>query len=77
MRSTSGGIAWSPVATRYYDGNDFQAGTPTTPANAPDANGCGRIHICSKVARKGLIRQPDESLVVHELVLQCRGHRAL
>src|SRR5438132_12180501 len=29
-RSASGGIAWSSAATRYQDGTDFQAGTPTT-----------------------------------------------
>ncbi|HEY1625200.1 MAG TPA: hypothetical protein VGG16_15515, partial [Streptosporangiaceae bacterium] len=30
IRSASGGIAWSSVATRYHDGSDFQAGTPIT-----------------------------------------------
>src|SRR4029077_3557555 len=30
MRSTSGGIASSLVATRYHEGCDFQAGTPIT-----------------------------------------------
>src|SRR5438445_2375801 len=30
MRSASGGIASSLVATRYHDGCDFQAGTPIT-----------------------------------------------
>jgi hypothetical protein len=33
-RSASGGIAWSPSATRNHDGSDFQAGTPITSVNA-------------------------------------------
>src|SRR5229473_3739232 len=33
MRSTSGGIASSLVATRYQVGCDFQAGTPITSSN--------------------------------------------
>ena len=28
--SASGGMAWSPVATRYHDGRDFHAGSPMT-----------------------------------------------
>ena len=39
-RSASGGIAWSPSATRYHDGSDFQAGAPITSARALVCSGC-------------------------------------
>ena len=39
-RWASGGIAWSPSATRNQDGSDFQAGTPITSSRALQGNGC-------------------------------------
>ena len=39
-RSASGGIAWSPSATRNQDGSDFQAGVPITSSNAEACRGC-------------------------------------
>src|SRR5512132_2528923 len=44
-RSASGGIAWSPSATRYHEGSDFQAGTPMTSPRAEPASGCCTAYI--------------------------------
>src|SRR2546428_5989335 len=44
-RSASGGIAWSPSATMYQDGSDFQAGTPISSWRAVADNGCWTAYI--------------------------------
>src|ERR1700753_3990541 len=61
-RSASGGMAWSPVATRNQDGSDFQAGVPITSTH--DAHG--------EVRDEVVLRQPDEAVGVGEQVLQRR-----
>jgi hypothetical protein len=40
LRSASGGIVWSPSATRNQDGSALQAGTPITSPRALQCNGC-------------------------------------
>ena len=86
MRSTSGGIAWSSVATRYHDGNDFQAGTPMTSAKALDANGCCTANMTldfvgSTSAAKWSVKSSSAShtkpLSSTNWCFKCRGYGAL
>ena len=63
-RSASGGIAWSPSATRNQDGSDFQAGTPIT---SPRASAVQRLLHREHDLRRDRVNVGGE--VVDEVVL--------
>lgn len=59
VRSASGGMAWSSVATRYQVGSDFQAGVPITSVNVEPASAC--CTTCITLARNGSSRRRSGS----------------
>ena len=85
IRSASGGIAWSSVATRYHVGCDFHAGTPITSSNVLIARHCWTAYMtralagstsaakCATKSSSGIQANP---LLVDDQVRQRRGRRA-
>src|SRR5580658_8682189 len=63
-RSTSGGIAWSFVTTRYQDGIDFHAGTPIAVPNADAANGCCVAYITFAFSDRGRRGRPASQRLI-------------
>src|SRR6266498_2617441 len=70
-RSASGGIAWSPSATRNQDGSRQRL------LHRVHDLCLHRINVSGEVVHKVVLWQPGEALLVDDEVRQCRGHRSL
>ena len=84
IRSASGGMASSFLATRYDVGYDFQAGLPITSSNVDMERPCCTANntraftgstSADEVPDKVFFRQPAEPLLVNDQVSQRRRRR--